>query len=100
MMTNMPGGATDVVDLWPEGAQDVFVNERREAICANPDPQVPERWMRNITRARITRFTAQTQSLGLSMLVVPGGAFHFVSIDNEAMRSRAPSPRGGLRPSF
>lgn len=95
MMTNMPGGATDVVDLWPEGAPDGFVNDRREAICANPDPQVPERWMRNITRARITRFTAQTQGLGLSMLVVPGGAFHFVSIDNEGYEvARALAARG------
>lgn len=82
MTQSLPEGATDVVDLWPEGAPDGFVNARREAIAANPDPQVPERWIRNVTRARITRFPAQ-KGRGLSMLVVPGGAFHFVSIDNE-----------------
>lgn len=83
MMVNMPEGATEVIDLWPQGAPDGFVNDRREVIFDNPNPQVPERWIRNVTRARLTRFPAQAKGRGLSMLVVPGGAFHFVSIDNE-----------------
>ena len=83
MMINLPEGATDVIDLWPHGAPDGFVNNRREVIFDNPNPHVPERWIRNVTRARLTRFPAQANGHGLSMLVVPGGAFHFVSIDNE-----------------
>lgn len=95
MTKNLPEGATEVIELWPEGAPDGFVNDRREAISANPDPQVPERWIRNVTRARITLFPAQKNDRGLSMLVVPGGAFHFVSIDNEGYDvARALAARG------
>lgn len=95
MAQSLPEGAAEVIDLWPEGAPDGFVNDRDEAIFANPDPRVPERWIRNVTRARITRFPAQGAGRGLSMLVVPGGAFHFVSIDNEGYDvARALASRG------
>lgn len=99
MTQRLPEGAVEEVDLWPEGAPDGFANARREAIFPNPDPQVPERWIRNVTRARITRFPAQGprtgHGRGLSMLVVPGGAFHFVSIDNEGYDvARALAARG------
>jgi acetyl esterase/lipase len=95
MAEMMPEGAAEVVDLWPEGAPDGFANGRAEAIFANPDPLVPERWIRNVSRARITRYPATGESRGLSMLVVPGGAFHFVSVDNEGYDvARALAARG------
>ncbi len=82
-MTELPPGATDIIDLWPQGAPDGFANDRTERIFANPNPAVPERWIRNVTRPRLTRFPATGPRRGITMLVVPGGAFHFVSVDNE-----------------
>ncbi len=82
-MTDLPPGASAVIDLWPEGAPDGFANDRTERIFANPNPAVPERWIRNVTRPRLTQFPATGLRRGITMLVVPGGAFHFVSIDNE-----------------
>ncbi len=49
-MTELPPGATDIIDLWPQGAPDGFANDRTERIFANPNSAVPERWIRNVTR--------------------------------------------------
>jgi acetyl esterase/lipase len=95
MTDQLPEGAAQVIDLWPDGAPGTFRNDRPEAIFANPDPSVPERWIRNVTRARLTVFPAQGARRGRSVLVVPGGAFHFVSIDNEGYDvARALAARG------
>lgn len=82
-MTDLPPGATDIIALWPHGAPEGIADDRTERIFPNPDPAVPERWIRNVTRARLTRFPATGPRRGITMLVVPGGAFHFVSVDNE-----------------
>jgi acetyl esterase/lipase len=82
MMDNLPEGATAAHDLWPGGPPADFINDRSEAIFAHPGG-VPERWIRNVTRPTLTQFPATGPRRGITALVVPGGAFHFVSIDNE-----------------
>jgi acetyl esterase/lipase len=83
MHDTLPPGALASFDLWPDGPPAGLDNPGTERIFPNPDRAVPERWIRNITRPTLTHFPATGPRRGLSMLIVPGGAFHFVSIDNE-----------------
>lgn len=84
MTTSLPPGAAAVIDLWPADALPPPDPARTEKIFPNPNPDVPERWIRNVQHPTLTHFPATApRRRGLSLLVVPGGAFHFVSIDNE-----------------
>lgn len=78
----VPADAVSVIDLWPDGVPEGPTRGLAEKTCANPDPMVPERWVRNVTQPTLTQFAAKGGD-GRAMLVVPGGGFRFVSIDNE-----------------
>lgn len=71
--------AAEKVELWPNGAPgaDAF---RRQPVPADADPA----HIFNIERPALHVFRSPRPS-GQGLLVIPGGAYHIVSVDNEGM---------------
>lgn len=78
-------GATEIYELWPEGPSSNPAAGRTEVVFDSPAPGPAERWIRNVQVPTLTRFPAKHPK-GITILVVPGGGFQFVSIDNEGYR--------------
>lgn len=73
--------STEVVPLWPNGpAGDL--NPGRKETAAPASPSNPKRFVTGVSQPRLTVYRPQ-KSNGAAMLVIPGGGYRFVSIDNE-----------------
>lgn len=95
MSNALPEGADACFDIWPDGAPGGTNEDLHERIMQNPDPSTPERWVYNIAVPTLTRFPAANPN-GTAMIVAPGGAFHFVSIDNEGYRVALKAAANGI----
>jgi acetyl esterase/lipase len=72
----------EVIELWPAGApgSEDWTQQEQET-RSQPHRHI---FVRNITRPTITVFLPESAiATGTSAIVCPGGAFHFVTMDNE-----------------
>ncbi len=80
----LPDNAVSKLEIWPEGPPSDPAEGRTEKTFLNPtDPS--ERWVRNIHIPTLTHIPAENPT-GKAMLIIPGGGYLFVSIDNEGYR--------------
>ena len=81
-----PGGET--LALWPQGAPGAAKVTARE-IFTERAPQGPlkDRIVEHVTRPTLTLFHAQGKANGVTLLIVPGGAYVRVVIDKEGFES-------------
>jgi acetyl esterase/lipase len=85
MPPTIPTDAIAEYKIWPDGPPENLCAGLTETSFESPDPTTDERWIRNIQTPTLTHFKAVGPAKG-AVLVAPGGAFHFVSIDNEGYR--------------
>lgn len=85
MLSVLPFGASEVFEIWPNGVPENASIGLTEKVFDNPASTSGERWILNVQVPTLTRFAAKGPARG-AVLVIPGGAFHFVSIDNEGYR--------------
>ena len=68
-----PGGETLV--LWPDGAPGAARVTVRETFERAPQGPLQDRIVEHVTRPTVTLFHAQRKPNGVTLLIVPGGAY-------------------------
>lgn len=83
--TEPPG---NVVELWPGGAPGgERVSVREELLERSPAGPLRDRIAQHVTRPVMTLFEPQGEYNGITLLIVPGGAYTRVVIDKEGFES-------------
>lgn len=84
--TPEPGGK--VVELWPDGAPGAEgVKVREELLERAPDGPLRDRIARHVTRPLMRLFEPKGAWNGVTLLIVPGGAYVRVVLDKEGFES-------------
>jgi acetyl esterase/lipase len=84
--TAEPGG--DIVPLWPEGTPGAKHVTAKEILSERaPDGPLRDRIVEHVTRPLLTLFHASGKPNGITLLIVPGGAYVRVVIDKEGFES-------------
>lgn len=84
--TPEPGG--NVVELWPGGAPGgERVTVREELLERSPTGPLRDRIAQHVTRPVMTLFEPEGDYNGMTLLIVPGGAYTRVVIDKEGFES-------------
>ncbi len=84
--TPEPGG--NVVELWPGGAPGgERVTVREELLERSPTGPLRDRIAQHVTRPVMTLFEPKGEYNGITLLIVPGGAYTRVVIDKEGFES-------------
>jgi acetyl esterase/lipase len=78
-------GDVDVVPIWPGPAPGSESWTQKESESAIPGTQI--KIIQNVTRPTLTVFLPDpATSTGTAVIICPGGAFHFLTIDDEGTR--------------
>ncbi len=86
VVTPEPGG--NVIELWPGGAPGAErVTVREELLERAPDGPLRDRLAQHVTRPVMTLFEPKGDYNGITLLIVPGGAYTRVVIDKEGFES-------------
>jgi acetyl esterase/lipase len=84
--TGEPGGKTLL--LWPDGAPGAGrVTAREEIVERLPDGPLRDRFVHHVTRPLLTLFPPRGKPNGVTLLIIPGGAYLRVVIDKEGFEA-------------
>ncbi|WP_343684273.1 alpha/beta hydrolase [Asticcacaulis sp.] len=79
--TPLPPETTEYVDLWPKGPTGLLKADLSEAVKTSPNPP-PRRLVSGVVRPRLAVYRPQKPNGG-ALLVIPGGGYTYISVDNE-----------------
>lgn len=77
----LPDDTTEIIPLWPKGAPGRLNASLKESVrLNNNNPRA--RFVTGVVEPRLSVYRPKTPN-GAAMLIIPGGGYGFVSIDNE-----------------
>lgn len=79
--TPLPPETTEYVDLWPKGPVGLLKTELNEVVKTAPTPPL-RRLVNGVIRPRLAVYRPQKPNGG-ALLVIPGGGYTYISVDNE-----------------